>query len=448
MNLYKPANKKHKYLLGIISFASMATIVFQCFWLYTNYQNVKEGFLRLTDRMVFESILYIQAQKMEKLYPEFNNQLKKRIPQHTWTRDRPLRLPLPPPSLFRDSITLLNKADIYEIEKRLNKAFIKENINVAFKIKLVKEKNIEPSLINNIGIKGYSLHGNPILLDPREEDFLILYTQHPTFWILKQLSGIMITSFLLMVLTVGCLIYMLYTIFQEKKIADMRTDLVNNMTHELKTPVATVMIAIESIQQPSINRDKLKNELYLQLAYNAALHLSQMIDQVLFAAQNEAGNLYIKRLPINTEVLIQNLIESKKMLTKKPFELKFIAHNKPFQLNADPFHLKNALENLLDNAIKYSENEINIEINESIIDGKWVLTITDSGIGIPKDSLAYVLQPFYRVPTGNLHSVKGFGLGLYYVQQVIKKHEGNFTIDSIIHKGTTCTIQLPINITT
>src|SRR3546814_563950 len=139
-----------------------------------------------------------------------------------------------------------------------------------------------------------------------------------------------------------------------------------------------------------------------------------MIDQVLFAAQNEAGNLYIKRKIINTVLLIQDLVESKKMLTKKPFKLSFTAHNKPFQLNADPLHLKNALENLLDNAIKYSKNDINIEINESVNDGKWVLTIKDFGIGIPKDSLKHVSQPFYRVPTGNLHSVKGFGLGLYY----------------------------------
>jgi len=284
-----------------------------------------------------------------------------------------------------------------------------------------------------------------MMLDPSKDLFLSLYLKTPTWWILKHLAWALLSSFLLTSLTIGCLVYLLYTIFKQKKLADIKNDFVNNMTHELKTPLATVLAATESLQQFKWkDHQQKKADLYLQMTHRSATHLSNLIDQILHLAVGEKKGMHLQPEPVDTNKLLHQLIETHQLINQHQITL-LIEEEVPL-INVDRMHMVNAVNNLLDNAIKYTIEPVSIRVVSKMMHNQWVLSITDNGIGIASADIKQIFQPFYRVPTGNIHRVKGFGLGLHYVKQVIAQHSGQIAVDSTLGKGTTFTIYLPLSI--
>ena len=227
----------------------------------------------------------------------------------------------------------------------------------------------------------------------------------------------------------------------------MKTDFINNMTHEFKTPVATIMIASESLKDPEITDDKSRVKRLANVIYDENLRLGDHIERVLNIARLDKGNLELEKESIDVNDLLEGVVGSMELqLEKKNDEIKLRLDADHALIQGDELHLSNVIFNLLDNAIKYSREQSKIEIHTRNKNNLVYITISDNGVGISKEQLTKVFDQFYRVPTGNIHDVKGFGLGLSYVQDIVKRMNGTIKVKSELNKGTEFEIILPLKV--
>ncbi len=266
-----------------------------------------------------------------------------------------------------------------------------------------------------------------------------LYYKNPTYEALKRSSTGIILSLLLSLAVISSLFYLLNVINQQKELAEIKNDLISNITHEFKTPITTISTAIEAIDNFNMLNDKEKTKKYLSISSVQLKKLHQMVEKLLETATLDSENLMLQKEPIN----IINLIEK----TSQKYQQILIDKNIYFSTNTaklitklDAFHFENAVSNLIDNAIKYGGDTIQIKIE--FVLNNIVISITDNGKGIEKNQQEKIFEKFYRVPKGNTHDVKGFGIGLYYSKKIIEKHNGFLSLTSTT-KETTFKITLP-----
>lgn len=283
----------------------------------------------------------------------------------------------------------------------------------------------------------------PILVNPTEDEYLVAGFEQPVLYLLGKMVVQVMVSVLLILALIGAFIYLLWTINRQNKLALLRKSFVNNMTHELKTPVATVMAAVESIQRYGARDDKEKMEKYLRISHRELAHLANMIEKVLQLDIDEVTGVNLRRDAVDLVQLLEQGVEIALLGAKKNVSIDFMRELPPLTIVADSAHLKNVVSNLFDNAIKYSGDAVKIQVGLKEDDGNVILSIADNGLGIDPIYFKDIFEVFFRVPSGNLHPVKGFGLGLAYVKQVVKQHGGTIKIDSILGKGTVFILTIP-----
>jgi two-component system, OmpR family, phosphate regulon sensor histidine kinase PhoR len=240
------------------------------------------------------------------------------------------------------------------------------------------------------------------------------------------------------------LAYIVFIVFKQKRLQEIQKDFVNNMTHEFKTPLSTIQIASEVLKNPNIvnNPQRLLN--YATIVGNETSHLTSQVERVLQMAQTEKGDVILKYTDFNLEDIYEELIGRYRPLVRsRGGDLIFKTDLQTMPLSADILHFKNTLGNLIDNAIKYSNEDPEIIVETKSIDDNYSIAISDNGIGIAQEHLKNIFSKFYRVPTGNIHDVKGFGLGLSYVKLIMKRHKGDVYCNSEKNKGTTFTLIIP-----
>lgn len=253
------------------------------------------------------------------------------------------------------------------------------------------------------------------------------------------------SSATLLLVLISCFSYTILTILRQKKISEMKTDFINNMTHEFKTPVATIMIASESLKDPEITEDKARVKRLADIIYDENIRLGDHIERVLNIARLDKDNLEMEKESIDVNDLLEGVVGSMDLqLKKKEVEINLSLDAQHALVLGDELHLSNVIFNLLDNAIKYSHQQAKIEIHTKNKNHSLSITIIDNGVGISKEQLTKIFDQFYRVPTGNIHDVKGFGLGLSYVQDIIKRMGGTIKVKSELNKGTEFEIMLPL----
>jgi signal transduction histidine kinase len=237
----------------------------------------------------------------------------------------------------------------------------------------------------------------------------------------------------------------LYIIFRQKKLDELKTDFINNMTHEFKTPVSTISLASQMLLNEKVQENKEKISSYAHIIEEENKRLSGHIENVLQVARLDRGDFKLKKEPINVHELLNEITDSLSLRLQNENGILVKRFNaSEFQIEGDKFHLTNALYNLFDNAIKYRrEVDPEIEVNTRSSKHGIFITIKDNGIGISKENLKRVFEKFYRVPTGNIHNVKGFGLGLSYVKIIMTTHGGDISVDSELGKGSEFEIYLP-----
>ncbi len=255
---------------------------------------------------------------------------------------------------------------------------------------------------------------------------LEMYFENTALTVLRRGIVEILTSVLFLVIIAFAFYYLYQTIKNQKEIADIKADLIGNITHEFKTPIATTLSAIEGIEQFNPQNDLEKTKRYLGISKMQMLKLNQMVEKLLETATLDSEQLGLKPEQIDPIPVLRSLVQKYQTINpEKEFEL--ILPSATHSLVADPFHFENVISNLLDNAEKYGGNEIRITLEQN---GNTKIRVWDNGGNISQTDQARVFEQFYRVPKGNLHDVKGFGIGLYYVQKIVEKHGGKITLES------------------
>lgn len=258
------------------------------------------------------------------------------------------------------------------------------------------------------------------------ETFKLVYN-NPNFEILKRSFFGISLSFLLSVAVICSLFYLLMVIREQKELATIKNDLISNITHEFKTPIATVSTAIEAIENFNVLDDKEKTKKYLSMSAVQLKKLHQMVEKLLETATLDSEQLILKKENANVVEIIEKQVHKHQLLSTEK-TITFSTNIKPIYVQVDVFHFENAVSNLIDNAVKYGGNKIEININSIL--NTTEIAVTDNGKGIDKLQQEKIFDKFYRVPKGNTHNVKGFGIGLYYCKKIIEKHMGTLTLTS------------------
>ena len=230
---------------------------------------------------------------------------------------------------------------------------------------------------------------------------------------------------------------------QQKRLSEIRTDFVNNMTHELKTPISTIGLSADAIQRALTNPSADRIGQYVRIIKNENTRLKTQVERVLQIAALSPKKVALQNNTIDIHALILAATDTFRMQAQEQNgTIENLLNATNFSIKGDTVHITNVIYNLIDNAVKYTEKNPNIRIRTVNSNGWLRLEIEDNGIGISKGNQKMIFEKFYRVPTGNLHSVRGYGLGLYYVKTIIKAHSGKIHLESEPGRGSVFTIEL------
>ncbi len=264
-----------------------------------------------------------------------------------------------------------------------------------------------------------------------------------TTYIISNLDIWLISSFILML---ACIFfgYSIYTILKQRRLTEVQKDFINNMTHEFKTPISTISISTGVLLKPSIINDPERLHQYAFIIREQNKRLEKHVEDVLQIAMSERSKVKINKEPVDLHELLKKVSDSVVLSVKdKKVELEMNLNASTPVISADKSHLTNVIYNLLDNAVKYSNDPLKISITSLSSHNSIIVTIEDNGIGINKKYVKKIFRKFYRVPSGNIRSIKGFGLGLSYVENIVKAHKWKIYLESLENSGSKFIIKIP-----
>ncbi|MFC7525262.1 sensor histidine kinase [Parapedobacter sp. GCM10030251] len=344
---------------------------------------------------------------------------------------------------------LSQRIDVAYIKSELERELASRDIHSAFNLE-IKDKNTTLYAFANFSHEKPSLKNLYVTElfradNERSSGRLAVYFPNKNNILMGNMTVMLFSSIALLLVLLSCFTYTIFTILRQKKISEMKTDFINNMTHEFKTPVATIMIASESLRDPEIASDQVRAARLANIIYDENVRLGNHIERVLNIARLEKDNLKLEHQDVDMNDLAQAVVDSMELqLLKNDAQVDMHLDAAEAVVVGDELHLSNVLFNLIDNAIKYSKERPDITIRTKNVHRHIQITVADKGIGMSRDQLSRIFEQFYRIPTGNRHDVKGFGLGLSYVSDIVKRCGGKVQVKSEKDKGTTFEIMLPL----
>ena len=235
------------------------------------------------------------------------------------------------------------------------------------------------------------------------------------------------------------------TLLRQKKLSEIKNDFINNMTHEFKTPLATISLAVDALRNEKVMNDRQKSDYFSGIIKEENKRMNKQVETILQAALLDREELQLNLEPVHVHVIIRDVADNFKLqLQDKEGQAELQLNAKNDLIEADEVHFTNLISNLLDNAIKYSGDHVLIKITTHSTNKNLVFRLEDNGIGMSKETQRRIFEKFYRAHTGNIHNVKGFGLGLSYVKTIVDAHQGKIKVDSVVGKGTSFTIEFPL----
>jgi signal transduction histidine kinase len=444
----------------------LSIYLFQGYWLYNSYHIQLDQFGKDINESLRTAVFNKQFADVRRYFRRYG-------------RDRDSLHDIPPPPPGEDWHRLTdtsirngeapNRKYADTLARQISD-FILLNNEYGDSIKLVKLDSVYSSELHNrqittdfeldtfhISFNGFARDGfrdslrrrsplktSKIPFNPASNLFVQAVFKSPLQYILAKMIWTLIGSLLLLVLVTICFIYMLRTILKQKKLSEIKNDFINNMTHELKTPIATVYAAVEAMQNFNALNDQKKTQNYLDISKQELQRLSDLVEKVLHIASEENEEIEIYREETDLNEVIDSIITNHQLKTNRPVQFRYDNLLGDRLVFIDRAHISNAISNLVDNAIKYSGEHPTVSIRCSIENGTLTIRVKDNGIGIPRMYQENIFDAFFRVPTGNLHNVKGFGLGLSYVKKIITLHGGTITVTSEQEKGSEFIIHLPL----
>lgn len=344
---------------------------------------------------------------------------------------------------------LSERINVSYIKAELDKELLSRDIKSAFNLEISDKNTVLYTFANFSEAKPVpqNLYSTELFRadNANSSGRLSVYFPNKDRILMGNMTVMMFSSIALLLVLIGCFAYTIFTILRQKKISEMKTDFINNMTHEFKTPVATIMIASESLKDAEIAADQHRATRLANIIYDENVRLGNHIERVLNIARLEKDSLKLEHRAVDINDLAQAVVDSMELqLLKSGARVHVQLDATNATVWGDELHLSNVLFNLLDNAIKYSNDTPDITIKTKNIGKHIQITLADKGIGMSRDQLSKIFDQFYRIPTGNRHDVKGFGLGLSYVSDIVKRFDGKVQVKSEKDKGTTFEIILPL----
>ena len=255
--------------------------------------------------------------------------------------------------------------------------------------------------------------------------------------------GLILSSAAIIILLSLTFVYLIRTLFRQKELEQMRRDLTHNITHELKTPISVAYTANDALRNFSADNNPTRRERYLEIVALQLTRLSSMVERILAISVEEEGRGSHNPEPIELKPLLEQIVRGCQAVGKR-VTTKLNCPDGAI-VTADKFHLRNILQTIIDNSVKYSNEQVEIIIDVEQSASTTEIAITDNGIGIAERHQQHIFDKFYRVPTGDKHDVRGYGLGLYYARTIVERHGGTIAVQSRKGEGTTITITLPSN---
>jgi len=466
-----------KWLPVLMALSILAIAAFQLYWLQKAYERERIGLERQTNMLFRETVRGLQAAKL-KLDKVSDTTKVNRIPLKGDVGGQRVRMLDPKVAgmldvmmqkvrdsnhetvVIRegkglDSVRIFNKnfsnrrerlmqflfdvdslqdsIRIKELQVAYAKRLDKENLDIPFSVSRVPTRDTREPVFNEVTL-GFQ---SPITYR--------LDLGNTSGFLLKRISVPILFSFFLVGFTLLSFTLLYRNLLRQKRLGDIKNEFISNITHELKTPIATVSVAIEALRSFNATLDANKTKEYLDISANELQRLSLLVDKVLKLSMFEKKEIELRYEPLDMKEMIQEVTSSMRLQFEKHHADIHVNVEGDSTLEGDRLHLVSVIFNLLDNALKYSNNKPKIDINVAGSPSKIQLSITDSGIGIPAEYQNRIFEKFFRVPTGNLHNAKGYGLGLSYVAHVIKKHQGSIKVESVEGNGSRFIIQLPRN---
>lgn len=436
----------------LISISLIGIIVIQYSWLKNVVAIRKEQVRFKVQEVEYEVVENLVDEKM-KMPPA--------IPQDALPKDAPedlLKMLAPQ--------TLAERLTVEEIQKLIAASFEKNGLKGAkFQFAVISNKNnVDYDLtspeyekyleISNIDTANYTTHSWPLVnLTGYEtstllpDETLILITYGMQDFVLRSVSWVILIALLFTLIIITAFYLTIRTILTQKKLSEMKTDFINNMTHELRTPLATIAIAVDTLKNEKIigNREQLLSIGQIIKAENA--RMNTQVEQILQAAQLDINQVLKDKKPLHVHEVLSKLEDKFALqMAEKKAQISYELLAEKDQVLGHPVHFVNMISNLFDNALKYSKEDIDpvIKVTTKNEKSNIVLTIEDNGIGMSKETVARIFDKFFRAHTGNVHNVKGFGLGLNYTRKMVEAHDGSISVQSEPGKGSKFIISIPL----
>jgi two-component system phosphate regulon sensor histidine kinase PhoR len=261
----------------------------------------------------------------------------------------------------------------------------------------------------------------------------------------ESLRWVIIGAILFVLVIIAAFFVTVKSLLNQKKLSEIKSDFINNMTHEFKTPLATISLAVDALRNEKVQADKEKTKYFSGIIKEENVRMNKHVETILQAALMEKQELQLKQIPLHVHEIIEYAFDNYKLqLRDKEGAIQLLLNAKDDLINADEVHFSNLISNLIDNAIKYSNDKPEIIITTFNARKNIVIKVEDKGIGMSKETVKRIFEKFYRAHTGNLHNVKGFGLGMSYVKTVIDAHKGKIKVDSTLGRGSCFTVELPL----
>ena len=353
--------------------------------------------------------------------------------------------------LFSKERTLDERINLSELDSLIRSHLKDKGIDIDFifavfdpveKVVLYKNFDGEDSRVLNSELRAF-LFPNDIL---GEASYVTVFFPDQISFVVGKIWWTLLSSILFILIILACFWYAIHTIYKQKQLSEIKNDFINNMTHEFKTPISTVSLACEALGDKDIQASEELQSKYLRIIKEENSRLGKQVEKVLQMAIIDKNDFELKLEELDVHEVIDKVTSSIAIqVTSKggAIEKKLQASNS--RIKGDLMHITHIVYNLLDNANKYSPNTPMICIETRNSDSNVSISVADRGIGMTKDQVSRVFEKFYRVPTGDRHDVKGFGLGLAYVKSMVEAHGGNVDVKSEINKGSKFTIALPLN---
>jgi two-component system phosphate regulon sensor histidine kinase PhoR len=346
---------------------------------------------------------------------------------------------------------------------------VKEKLEGCFKSSQVKVPGFEFAVIDNNNMPSYEMQSpqfeNFSQDTVNNKQFIYFLQPPPGSWAEGlapyEVMVIIVPNYKKIVLKqsywdlVGAIVFTLFIMFaffltlrtmlMQRKLSEIKGDFINNMTHEFKTPLATISLAVDALNNEKVKQSVEKTEYFRGIIKEENKRMNKHVETILQAAALDKQEFTLSKKEMHGNEIVQaSLNNFELVLREKNGKSAFHPNAKTDLVNVDEQHFTNLINNLVDNAIKYSKDEPDITITTHSTGKHFIIRIDDKGIGMSRESVKRVFEKFYRAHTGNLHNVKGFGLGMSYVKTIIDAHKGRIKVDSVLGKGTSFTVEIPL----